>query len=116
MKKFIIWFCTVSAFLFFVVLLINFLSVNMGLEFLDTTAGYYKVIDWIVQYGAMTILAVLVFANAVGKGAIRIIFLVVFILVALFLLINSFAPSLMGGLFGNGGSGDGLISNLNLLG
>lgn len=99
MKKTLNWIISVAGFLLLIGLLL--ISLNNHLHFMDDIIlKAPNLINYLVNYGALTIVGAMVFVNVVGKGIIRIIFLIIFLLVLGFYVFSSAFPGDFVKLFG----------------
>lgn len=97
MKKILNWIVTVSGLLLLVALFI--LSLNNHLNFMDTSS-FQGLVDYLQNYGALTIVGALVFVNLLGKSILKIVLMVLFLSLAAFYIFSSVFPADFVRLFG----------------
>lgn len=98
-RRILNWFVSVAGFLLLIGLLL--ISLNNHLHFMDEVVlNAPGLVEFITNYGAMTIVAAMVVVNVIGKSIIRIILLVLFLALAFFYIFSSVFPSEFINLFG----------------
>ena len=99
MKRVLNWIISFAGFLLLIGLFL--LSLNNHLHFMDDILlKMPKFIDYLVNYGALTLVGAFVFVNVVGKGIIRIILLILFLGLVAFYIFSSAFPADFVKLFG----------------
>ena len=99
LRKILNWFVSVAGFLLLIGLLL--ISLNNHLHFMDDViAKAPGLVDFIKNYGALTIVGAMVVVNLIGKSIIRIVLLVLFLAIAFFYVFSSVFPADFVKLFG----------------
>ncbi len=97
MKKILNWIVTVAGLLLLIGLFI--ISLNNHLGFMDTT-NFQGLVDYLQKYGALTIVAALVFINLIGRSIIKIVLMIVFLALSAFYIWSSVFPIQFAQIFG----------------
>ncbi len=98
-KRVLNWIVAVAGFLLLIGLLL--ISLNNNLHFMDETiAKAPGLVNYITNYGALTIVGALVVVNLIGKSIIKIVLLVLFLILLAFYIFSSVFPSQFVSLFG----------------
>ncbi len=99
LRRILNWFVSVAGFLLLIGLLL--ISLNNHLHFMDNIIESAPgLVNFIVNYGAMTIVAAMVIVNVIGKSIIRIVLLIIFLALAFFYIFSSVFPAEFVKLFG----------------
>lgn len=96
MKKVLNWFLSILGFFLLIALMIISLGERIGF----INPNWLNFVNFIKDYGAITIVGLLVFVNVIGKSVVRIIMTIIFLAVAFFYIFASAFPSQFVQLFG----------------
>ncbi len=99
LKRILNWVVSVAGFLLLIALLL--ISLNNHLHFMDEAiANAQGLVDYLVNYGALTIVGAMVVVNLIGKSIIKIVLLLIFLAMAFFYIFSSVFPADFVKLFG----------------
>lgn len=99
LKRVLNWVVSIAGFLLLIALLL--ISLNSHLHFMDDTIKQVPgLVNYIQNYGALTIVGALVVVNLIGKSLIKIVILFLFLIAMAFYIFSSVFPQDFIKLFG----------------